>query len=77
MGFGVVDFRISLNLQAAVFQGPGEGFGIGDDLFLVFVSEGVHLISRQEQAQEGSQVVIAEAPGESPPGDGLPEVVVI
>ena len=48
---GIADVRIACHVDAAFFQGAGEGLGIGQDCWLIFVFEVIHLVGGHQQPQ--------------------------
>ncbi len=75
MGFGEIDCRVARHVEPALLQSTRECLGVGHYPGLVLILEMVHLIGRQEEPQEGAEMVIGHTAGESPAPHGFPQLV--
>ena len=74
VGLGEAVLLVALDRNALVFEGPGEGLGVGPDLRLEGLLELVHLVGGHEQGEQRPEVVVRGRAREGPGLDIEPEV---
>ena len=75
VGLRVINAGVAGHIQSLGLQALGKVLGAFDNVPLILVLKGVHLIGSHQQAQLGAQVVVGYAAGEGPGLDGLPQAV--